>query len=167
VQISDSRRMAAEGRRGFGRVRRVCLRRTPYHWQEYKGCSSPSLGGRFTSPRPSVANLDKRIGCRSYAVVRGRVRSCKLYTATPMVCTLQATKGARWMPWRQEPMKGAVGSDSLGEPPSRLRSEGTRMGKPGWGHAQSSRAESIGTGRSAGELKHLSTLRRRNQPRFP
>ena len=48
------------------------------------------------------------------------------------------------MPWRQEPMKGAVDGESPGEPSSRLRSGGARMGKPGWGHAQSSRAEYIG-----------------------
>jgi len=40
-----------------------------------------------------------------------------------------------------------------------------------WGNPpvirQVSCAEYIGTGGERGELKHLSTLRKRNQPRFP
>ena len=36
------------------------------------------------------------------------------------------------------------------------------MGKPPWGHAQGPNAESIGVGRAPGELKHLSTPRKRN-----
>src|SRR5262249_17694352 len=56
----------------------------------------------------------------------------------------QATKGERWMPWRQEAMKGVASCDKPRGAASRLRSEDTRMGKPGWGNAQSSVTEFIG-----------------------
>ena len=56
----------------------------------------------------------------------------------------QATKGERWMPWRQEAMKGVASCDKPRGAASRLRSEDARMGKPGWGNAQSSVTESIG-----------------------
>jgi hypothetical protein len=56
---------------------------------------------------------------------------------------------------------------SPGEPPTRLRSGGIRMGKPGRGHARSSRSEYIGPGREPPELKHLSKARKRKQPRLP
>jgi hypothetical protein len=41
------------------------------------------------------------------------------------------------------------------------------MGQPGPGNAGSSRTESIGAGGERGEVKHLSTPRKRNQLRFP
>ena len=41
------------------------------------------------------------------------------------------------------------------------------MGKPGWGHAQSSFTEYIGVGGEPGELKHLSTWRKGNQNETP
>ena len=56
----------------------------------------------------------------------------------------QATKGERWMPWRQEAMKGVASCDKPRGAASRLRSEDARMGEPGWGNAQSSVTESIG-----------------------
>ena len=48
------------------------------------------------------------------------------------------------MPWRQEAMKGVASCDKPRGAASRLRSEDARMGKPGWGNAQSSATESIG-----------------------
>ena len=48
------------------------------------------------------------------------------------------------MPWRQEAMKGVASCDKPRGAASRLRSEDARMGKPGWGNAQSSVTESIG-----------------------
>jgi hypothetical protein len=42
----------------------------------------------------------------------------------------QATKGTWWMPWRQEPKKGAVSCEKLRGAASRLRSGDARMGKP-------------------------------------
>jgi hypothetical protein len=56
---------------------------------------------------------------------------------------------------------------SPGEPPTRLRSGGIRMGKPGRGHALSPRSEHIGPGRELPELKHLSRARKGKQPRLP
>ncbi len=46
------------------------------------------------------------------------------------------------------------------------RSVDVRMGQPSCRHGQESRAEYIGTGEQPGELKHLSTRRKRNQPRL-
>ena len=55
---------------------------------------------------------------------------------------------------------------SCGEPANRLRSADARMGEPGL-RSRSPQAESIGLRGEPGELKHLSTPRKRNQPRFP
>ena len=48
------------------------------------------------------------------------------------------------MPWRQGPMKDAVGSERAGEVPSNLRSGRVRMGEPPAGHTAGPTAESIG-----------------------
>jgi hypothetical protein len=47
----------------------------------------------------------------------------------------QATKGTRWMPWRQEAMKDVVSCDKLRGAASRRRYVDVRMGKPSPGHA--------------------------------
>jgi hypothetical protein len=57
---------------------------------------------------------------------------------------IQATKGAWWMPWRQGPMKDAVGGERAGEVPSNLRSGRLPMGKPTAGHTAGPTAEYIG-----------------------
>ena len=49
----------------------------------------------------------------------------------------QATKGARWMPWRQEAMKDVVSCDKLRGVANRLRSGDLRMGKPDGSHVPS------------------------------
>ena len=79
----------------------------------------------------------------------------------------QATKGERWMPWRQEATKGVASCDKPRGAASRHRSGDARMGKPGRGNARSSEPESIGFGSEPGELKHLSTSRKRKKTRFP
>src|SRR3989337_829911 len=112
--------------------------------------------------RGRVQNLDNCIGKTSNSVPKGS-RLCR---AAPKAGS-QATKGTRWMPWRQGPKKDAVGGERVGEVLNNLRSDRIRMGKPRAGHTARSRAESIGAGRPAGELKHLSTRRKRNQSRFP
>ncbi|PYM63748.1 MAG: hypothetical protein DMD79_07935 [Candidatus Rokuibacteriota bacterium] len=71
------------------------------------------------------------------------------------------------MPWRQEAMKGVASCDKPREAASRLRSADARMGEPTRGNARVSTAESIGGGGEPRELKHLSTSRKRKQPRFP
>ena len=43
----------------------------------------------------------------------------------------QVTKGIRWMPRRQEPMKDAASCEKLRGAASRLRTVDIRMGKPG------------------------------------
>lgn len=78
-----------------------------------------------------------------------------------------ATKGVRGMPWRQEPMKGVVGCDKPRGAVRQRRSGDARMRQRAGGHASAPSPESIGAGREPGELKHLSTPRKRNQPRFP
>ena len=50
----------------------------------------------------------------------------------------QATKGTRWMPWRQEAMKDVVSCEKLRGVASRRRSGDVRMGKPGQGYTWSS-----------------------------
>src|SRR3989304_2229259 len=79
----------------------------------------------------------------------------------------QATKGERWMPWRQEATKGVASCDKPRGAASRHRSGDARMGKPGRGNARSSEPESIGLGSEPGELKHLSTSRKRKKTRLP
>ena len=49
----------------------------------------------------------------------------------------QATKGTRWMPWRQEAMKDVVSCDKLRGAANRLRSGDLRMGKPDGSHIPS------------------------------
>ncbi len=51
---------------------------------------------------------------------------------------------------------------SLGEPSSGVISGDTRMGKPAWGNAQAPLAEYIGQRGERGELKHLSTPRKKD-----
>ncbi len=47
----------------------------------------------------------------------------------------QATKGIRWMPWRQEAMKDVVSCDKLRGVANKRRSGDFRMGKPTQGYA--------------------------------
>ena len=61
-------------------------------------------------------------------------------------------------------MKDAVAREIFGELANELRSGGLRMGKPTASAVL--HAESIGMQSEPGELKHLSTRRNRNQPRF-
>ena len=72
----------------------------------------------------------------------------------------QAIKCARWMPRHRPAKKDVASCDKLRGAASKLRSGDFRMGKPGGGDAPSSRK-----GGQPGELKHLSTRRKRNQRR--
>ena len=74
----------------------------------------------------------------------------------------QATKGIRWMPWRHEPTKDAISCEKPRGTANEYRSADVRMGKPGSRHGLSPFV-----GREPGELKHLSSRRRRNQTRCP
>ena len=79
----------------------------------------------------------------------------------------QDMQGARRMPWHGKPTKDAASRDSPGVGAHGRRSRGLRMGEP----ARRSACTSLGNtylGRGQpGELKHLSTRRRRNQHRDP
>ena len=77
-----------------------------------------------------------------------------------------ATQGARGMPRRQEPMKGVVDCEKPRGAVSRRRSGDARMRQRAGGYAPAPPPESIGWRGEPGELKHLSTPRTRNQPRF-
>ena len=59
----------------------------------------------------------------------------------------QATKSARRMPWRQEPMKDGVSTDMPRGAASRHRSVDFRMGQPTIRNGMVSIPESIGYGR--------------------
>ena len=74
----------------------------------------------------------------------------------------EGIQGARRMPWRREPTKGAASRDSPGGAAHGLRSRGARMGEPSR-RGPATRA----SGRQPGELKHLSTPRRGNQTETP
>jgi hypothetical protein len=51
----------------------------------------------------------------------------------------QATKGTRWMPWRQEAKKDVVSCDKLRGAASRRRCADVRMGKPSPSHVGEAR----------------------------
>ena len=65
------------------------------------------------------------------------------------------------MPRRLEAKKDAVSCEKVWGAASRQRSIYVRMGKPNVGKATLSKEA------KPGELKHLSSRRKRNQPRFP
>ena len=75
----------------------------------------------------------------------------------------QANKGARGMPWHQEPMKDVISCDKLRGAANKLRSGDFRMGKP---TARYLILNKIGIRGEPPELKHLSRARKRNQQRF-
>ena len=68
----------------------------------------------------------------------------------------QAIKGVRWMPRWQKAMKDVVSCDKLRLAANRPLSEDFRMGQPAWDIPCTARSE-------PGELKHLSTRRKRKQ----
>ena len=69
------------------------------------------------------------------------------------------------MPWRSEAMKDVAACEKPRGAGNELRSVDVRMGKPT--SQEVSVPEYIGCGSEPGELKYLSTRRKRNQPRFP
>ena len=77
----------------------------------------------------------------------------------------QVTKRARWMPWHLEAMKDVVACDKRWEGGKQPVIQRSLNGEthPLW----VSCTEYIGARGKPGELKHLSTPRKRNQPRFP
>ena len=75
----------------------------------------------------------------------------------------QANKGARGMPWHQEPMKDVISCDKLRGAANKLRSGDFRMGKPTERYLILNK---IGIRGEPPELKHLSRARKRHQPRF-
>ena len=75
----------------------------------------------------------------------------------------QVRKSVRWMPWRFGPMKDVVSCDKPRGAANMHRSVDFRMGQPGEGEPSSSCTEFIGAGGVPGELKHLSTRRKRKQ----
>ena len=78
----------------------------------------------------------------------------------------QAFKRAWWMPWQPEAMKDVVGHE---RPRGAVKQALIRGCPNGETHLiyQVSLTEYIGKGSERGELKHLSTRRKRNQLRFP
>ena len=65
------------------------------------------------------------------------------------------------MPRHQEPKKDGANTEMLRGAVSKHRAVDIRMGKPTYGEPYVSYTESIGIGGERGELKHLSTLRKR------
>ena len=73
-------------------------------------------------------------------------------------------KGIWWMPWQLKAMKDVAGCDKPRWEVNTLWPADVRMGKPT--SFEVSITEYIGYGGKPGEVKHLSTRRKRNQPRF-
>jgi hypothetical protein len=73
---------------------------------------------------------------------------CEVKASQVSVCRVargnQATKGTRWMPWRQVPMKDVVSCDKPRGAASERRSGDFRMGQPGRRNGRSPTPESIG-----------------------
>ena len=70
------------------------------------------------------------------------------------------------MPWHQEPKKDVTSCDKLRGAAHRHRSVDFRMGEPGGAILRQPALNKIGVGGEPPELKHLSRVRKRNQPRF-
>ena len=79
----------------------------------------------------------------------------------------QVSKGIWWMPWHQRAKKDAAGCENSRGAASKRRSVGIRMGQPILRKVGIFRYEYIVTEGKPREVKHLSTWRKRNQPRFP
>ena len=76
------------------------------------------------------------LGVRASEHLENSIASASIYS--------QVSKGLRWMPWRQEPMKDASGCEKPRGAAEKAEIRGVRMGKPGRGHARSPRSEHIG-----------------------
>ena len=75
--------------------------------------------------------------------------------------------GARRMPWHRKPMKDAASCDNPRLGAHTLRPAGLRMGEPAGRGPGIPLGNTYLGGGQPGELKHLSTRRRRNQLRDP
>ena len=71
------------------------------------------------------------------------------------------------MPWYQKSMKDAANCDKLRVGVSFLQSGGFRIGQPTMSNVMELQSEYIGLQRQPGEVKHLSTLRKRKRIPFP
>lgn len=71
------------------------------------------------------------------------------------------------MPWYQESMKDVVSCDKPRVGANSLRSVDLRMGEPAPQKSGALLSEFIGRERQLGEVKHLSTPRKRNQTEIP
>ena len=71
------------------------------------------------------------------------------------------------MPWRREAMKGVVSCDKPRGAAKQALIRGFPNGATWQGKPLSSCTEHIGAGGEPGEVKHLSTRRKRKQKRFP
>ena len=79
----------------------------------------------------------------------------------------QATKGIRWMPWREKAMKDVASCDKLRGAAKQALIRRFPNGETCPGNSGSSCTEYIGAGSERGEVKHLSTPRKRNQIEIP
>jgi len=75
---------------------------------------------------------------------------------------VKATKGLRWMPWRQVPMKDVGHCEKLRGVVNRRYIRRYPNGETHCGEPAVTPAEYIGWCREPGELKHLSTQRKRD-----
>ena len=146
--------------------------------QVQPGTRVPAAGAVFTGPKHSD-NRIRRVIRASHSEVFAGSRSPKdldldldaapleLWLGRPefRVTKLQRACGGCLGSRRRR--RTWVAAISYGEPLTRLRSVDLRMGKPTAGNAAVSRDESIVTGGEPGEVKHLSTRRKRKQSAIP
>src|SRR5512137_2440298 len=136
------------------------LLRIPDHESRITSCSL-TIAYKICSRRRCRETRNEKRGnpspeSRVPAVCTGRIDCLQFFYG-------QATKGVRWMPRQREAMKDVVSCEKLRGAANRLRSGDIRMGQPGRGHARSLHGKSIAMQGERGELKHLSTFRRRKQ----
>ena len=91
---------------------------------------------------PPGSHLRSR--CKSTICEHHHTCTSKSSFGKPMTAESEEVTGARRMPWRRKPKKGAASRDSPRGGAHGLRSGGARMGEPDGGHAPSPAAQHIG-----------------------
>ena len=147
----------------MGRICCVVKLRSVQHESREGNCLRDKFHGFRAKPWNRPTRTKKCLAKRRVWIMASR--NPELSSSRRRECG-QATKGAWRMPWHQEAMKGAVNCEILRGVVSKRRSVGTRMGKPGGRNGPSPTTESIGGRSQPGEVKHLSTRWKRNQPRL-
>ena len=98
----------------------------------------------FLKRPPQGATPRNRICDRSNLLRCANPSLTYVHLGNQDIAESEGSMGARRMPWRRKPTKGAASRDSPGGGANGLRSRGARMGEPAAGHAAAPAPESIG-----------------------